>query len=276
MLVLALLILPFLPNTTIDPWHLLNPRNFGLLLLVILGMQFLGYAAMRLFGTHRGILLSGFLTGFISSTTTTATLSQQVRKKAIPDTAGAAAVLLATVSMLIQVFIIVAVASPSLVSIIAKPLLVAIFTGVILALIVGRKATLKDHIPLPHNPLALWAALRLTGILATMFIIIALAKQFFGASGTQIVSFFGGLAETRGITLALSTLHEQNQLSGLQASASIGLAISASFITKFGILWTTARGRFALITTGLLLLMLSVIIISGFYFYDQPIIVRIP
>ena len=69
--VLALLILPFLPNTPFGPYAVLNPKEIGWIVLLTSGFGFLGYILIKTFGAHRGILLGGLLGGLVSSTSIT-------------------------------------------------------------------------------------------------------------------------------------------------------------------------------------------------------------
>lgn len=114
LLVLALGILPFLPDKTIDPWNLFNPLRFGLLVLIIALLQFAAYAGIRMFGASKGILLSGFLAGFVSSTAATATLSQQAKKRKTPTLPTATALILATVAMFLEILVVITIISPHL------------------------------------------------------------------------------------------------------------------------------------------------------------------
>ncbi len=63
LLVVGIVIIPFLPNHTIDPLGFFNPQRFGLLILVILLLQFFAYLSIRVLGQSLGILLLGFLAG---------------------------------------------------------------------------------------------------------------------------------------------------------------------------------------------------------------------
>jgi len=269
LLVIALGVLPFLPKHAIDPWNLFYPQRFGILVLLILSMQFAGYAAMRIFGTKRGALLSGFCTGLVSSTIATLSISDQVRKKALPINAGSAAITLATVAMLLQLLVIIGIASPALFPFVFLPLIATAIVGLTISLVAGNKDTTKDHIPLPDNPLALWAASKQALILALMLIFLSAAKNFMTTGGTEIVATIGGLVQTHGVSMAIASLHHTQQLTLSQAIVALGLAIIASFVTKFAIIFTNNRGRFVVITSGLLALMLlATIVVWGLVIFN--------
>jgi len=49
----ALIVLPLLPDRAVDPWGVLNPRLVFTLAVVFMGVNALGYIALRLFGARR-------------------------------------------------------------------------------------------------------------------------------------------------------------------------------------------------------------------------------
>ena len=71
----AAVILPLLPNRTIDPLGLLNPFQIWLMVVFVSGVGFSGYALMKLLGPSRGTNLMGILGGLASSTATTISFS---------------------------------------------------------------------------------------------------------------------------------------------------------------------------------------------------------
>jgi uncharacterized membrane protein (DUF4010 family) len=86
-LVIALVVLPLLPNRTVDPWGIANPSRLWLLFVLVAGVGFAGYIAVRALGPTRGLATAGFFAGLVSSTAATLSLSQHA--KAQPEFAGA-------------------------------------------------------------------------------------------------------------------------------------------------------------------------------------------
>ena len=70
-MVVAVVVLPLLPDEALGPYGALNPFNVGVMVTLIAGVNFAGYAAMRLLGPNRGMLLTGALGGLASSTAVT-------------------------------------------------------------------------------------------------------------------------------------------------------------------------------------------------------------
>jgi uncharacterized membrane protein (DUF4010 family) len=76
-------VLPLLPQTAIDPWGILRPREIGWFIVLIAGISYVGYVASRLWGEQRGAGVTGLVGGLTSSTAVTAAMAQAAC--AIPD-----------------------------------------------------------------------------------------------------------------------------------------------------------------------------------------------
>lgn len=255
-LVLALGVLPFLPNQAVDPWLLFNPRQFGILLLAITVMQFGAYAVTRVFGPQRGLLLSGFLSGMISSMIATASFSQQVKSNKLTPLAGSAAIVYSTLAMLVKFLVVLAIASSTLFWEILWPILLNCLVGLGVASWISQRVDVSLHkeLPQPRNPLVLSTALRLAILIAGMLVIVAVAGRWLGVTGTNAVAFLGGLIDIHSVTFALGTLERTKQLIFPSAVFGIFLAVSASYLSKIAIVWISGKPRFAALTSGLLLL----------------------
>jgi nucleotide-binding universal stress UspA family protein len=78
--VLALVVLPLLPEGPFGPGPGLRPRELWALVLVFSGLSFAGFVAPRVVGGDRGWGLSGMLGGLISSTAVTLTHARESRQ----------------------------------------------------------------------------------------------------------------------------------------------------------------------------------------------------
>src|SRR5690606_23640332 len=66
--IIALLILPFLPDIDLGPKKLLNPFEIGTIVVIVSFLNFIGYFFAKFVGSRKGILLTSILGGLISST----------------------------------------------------------------------------------------------------------------------------------------------------------------------------------------------------------------
>ena len=107
--VIALVILPLLPNQGYGPYEIFNPFVIWLMVVFISGISFAGYVLVKWFG-ERGITLAGILGGLVSSTAVTTGFAQRSKKEKKIYKALALGVILANaimfVRILIEVFVI--------------------------------------------------------------------------------------------------------------------------------------------------------------------------
>ncbi len=260
-LVLALGVLPFLPNAPVDPWLLFNPQRFGILIFIITLMQFGAYELARFFGAERGVALSGFLNGFISSAVATASFAEQVKKGEISAKAGASAICYATVSMYIKLLIIIALTSFNLVNLISWPIICSTLVGIALSAQLTRNLAATKVPNELDNPIALMSAIRLAIILALMLITITLIGRHFGIEAMQIASFLGGLFDVHSVSFAIATLNREAELTNQMTLICLGLAILASFLSKIIMVIFYARSEktFVWITSSVLVAMAAVV-----------------
>ena len=79
--VMAVVILPLLPEGPLGPFGGIRPRALWQLVLFFSGLSFAGYLARRIFGAGRGYPLAGLLGGLISSTNVTFTFARLSRRE---------------------------------------------------------------------------------------------------------------------------------------------------------------------------------------------------
>ncbi|MGA7489247.1 MAG: MgtC/SapB family protein, partial [Xanthobacteraceae bacterium] len=68
LLAMSFIGLPILPDEAIGPFGGVNPREVWIIAIVLAGVSFLGYAAVKYFGVRRGLLLAAAAGGLASST----------------------------------------------------------------------------------------------------------------------------------------------------------------------------------------------------------------
>jgi uncharacterized membrane protein (DUF4010 family) len=71
LLAMTFVVLPVIPDNPIGPFGDVNPREVWLIAIMLAGISFLGYAAVKAFGSDRGLLLAGAAGGIASSTVVT-------------------------------------------------------------------------------------------------------------------------------------------------------------------------------------------------------------
>ena len=232
----SLVILPVLPNQTIDPWGVVNPFRIWLLVVFISGISFSGYILMKYMGPEKGLWLSGILGGLVSSTA--ATLSFTSRCKEAPKLSQRFAhmIILASTIMFPRVLVIVAVVYFPLLKIITLPLLAMTVVSMLVQyfLFIRKKdEEANDGKPLKlKNPLDLTSALIFGLIFAVVLVILQFLQTYFGDAGVYVASALAGLTDVNPITLSVSELASTEKINLFVAGVSIVLASVMNSISK--------------------------------------------
>jgi uncharacterized membrane protein (DUF4010 family) len=178
---------------------LINPRKIWLVVVLITGIDVIGYIMGRIVGDKKGFALTSFVAGFVSSTSTTQSLAQRSKKtKFINHLIGAA--VLANLASFLQIFLLVGPLNPKwLVSIVPSILMMVITAGII-AFYFIRKKEPKDIDTQQEKKAAkifsLIPAIKFAGILITVKIVTKICLILFGQSGfiiSSIIASFAGI-----------------------------------------------------------------------------------
>jgi uncharacterized membrane protein (DUF4010 family) len=79
--VAAFVLLPILPTGTFGPYGVWVPQRIWLLVVLIIGIGFVGYVATRMLGPSRGLMVTGLAGGFVSATATTGVMGARPRPR---------------------------------------------------------------------------------------------------------------------------------------------------------------------------------------------------
>jgi uncharacterized membrane protein (DUF4010 family) len=189
----ALVVLPLLPDRAPDWAPALNPHRIWRLVVVVLMLQAAGHIALRIFGARSGLALSGFFSGFVSSTATMAAMGHHARQQPARAPACASGALLSNVATMIQLAVLAAMVDPRLLQHLAWPLIGGAI-GAIIAALMGwqhdHETVRAEEEPRP----AAFQPLHALGFAALMTGVTALVSWLQGSAGN--------LAATASIALA--------------------------------------------------------------------------
>jgi uncharacterized membrane protein (DUF4010 family) len=235
--------LPLLPNTVIDPWGAINPRELWILTILVAGASFAGYLAVRVLGDREGLLAGAAAGALVSSTVVTAELGRRVRAgDATPETAGAAACLAAAVSISRVALFIGAVAATVLPHI-APALIAAALAFVAGAWFLNQLDNDKGDVAATralHSPLDLAEVVRFALVLAAIVIAGRLIADAFGEAGLLPFAATAGLADVDAVTLAVASL-VRGGLEAVSGGHAILLAVVVNTLSK-GVIGLWAGG----------------------------------
>lgn len=244
LVLIALVILPALPNREFGPYGVLNPFEVWLMVVLIVGISLVAYVSYRLVGAQAGVLVTGLLGGLISSTATTVTYSQKARKERSHLGAAAAVIILASAAVFGRVLFEVAVAAPSVLPGVAPPLLV--MTGVVAALAWAalRRSHREPPPPVDHEPPSTLRSAIVFGLLyAVVLLAVAAVREHFGEGALYGVAALSGLTDVDAITLSTSRLIESGRLGPETGWRVILVGTLANLAFKAGIILTAGGGK---------------------------------
>lgn len=272
--VLSGAILPFLPNTYIDPWNFFNPYVAWWIVVLISGISFIGYILHLLLSSRSSILLTSAVGGLISSTAVTSTMAQLSQKSTLATKLLLTGCILTTTISAISTLIITTTINHAMFLLLVGPMATfALISGLFIWRWQPRKDqnTSSESMGGFKNPFQLKSALTF----ALVFVIIAfLAKTstlYLGANGLYITSILVGLANVDAMSISISQLLATNSISAAQAMTGVILAILSSLWVKWFVLRLFAEKTLAkymlIYTIGITLgTIITTILLGQFYF----------
>ncbi|MER8781244.1 MgtC/SapB family protein [Mesorhizobium sp. M1006] len=190
--VMTAIILPLLPNRTMDPWGGFNPWEVWFLTVLMASISFAGYVAVRVLGTTRGLLVSSLSGAIVSSTAVTMALARNAMSASNPLPLAGAASLAAMVSVL-RVCAVILMIEPSVFASAGIPAIAAALAFAACgALLLARDSENGEGSAIARNPFELGPLL----LFALLFAVVAtasaaLAAQF-GGRGLLATSALAG------------------------------------------------------------------------------------
>lgn len=250
LLFISLVLLPALPDRGYGPWQVFNPYATWWMVVLIAGLGFAAYVAIRLVGTRHGLLLTALLGGVVSSTAMTMTLARLHERRELH--ALLAAGLLATSALMFpRVLLEVAVINPLLLPHLLLPFGAAALVYAAGALCWWQRAK-ADELgaqaePPLKNPFEIGPALRFALLLAAILLLVEAGRRELGDVGVYLVALLSGLTDVDAITLSLSR-SALGELDGQVAVRGIALAVVSNSLIKGVLIAVLGGTRLALLT----------------------------
>jgi uncharacterized membrane protein (DUF4010 family) len=239
--VLALVVLPLLPEGPFGPPPGVRPRELWALVLLFSGLSFAGFIALRLIGPGRGHGVAGLLGGLISSTAVTLGFARESREQAQLGRALALGVIAACTVLYLRVAILSSVLNVA-VSLAVLPYLAApLVAGVVVAALIMRGVEPSVAVPpTPQNPLRLGAAIQMALGFQIVLYVVGWASTRFGSSGVLVSAAALGLSDVDALTYSMAKLGRE--ATG-PAVAAQGLAVGIVSNTAFKLALAVTLGR---------------------------------
>ena len=231
--VLALVVLPALPEGPFGPFGAIRPRMIWGVVLILSGLNFVGYVLRRALGDTRGFLITGLLGGLVSSTAVTLAYARRSRAEPQHVTALAAGTVAASMVLPFRVTAVAFALNPGFAPRVAVWLGATMVVGVILTLSVAtRPQQSAGDLPSESgNPLHLGAAIQMALAFQAVLLLIEYARAWFGEAGIFAGASLAGLADVDALTLSMSRLARQEAMVETAAAALV-VGIVANTLLK--------------------------------------------
>ncbi|MCG7501199.1 MgtC/SapB family protein [Tenacibaculum sp. Mcav3-52] len=257
--IIALLILPFLPNQDYGSEGLLNPFEIGAIIVIVSFLNFIGYFLVKYVGSQRGILLTAILGGLISSTAVSWIYASRSKESPELSKQYAAGIIIASAIMFPRLAVLAYIFNNALIAFLVVPFSILTFICLVSALFFMKKdnEVTETGINL-GNPLNIWNALGFGAIYIGIAFAVFYGNQFFGEKGLYYSALIAGLGDTDAITISMSKFGVLEEKFALVTNVILTATIS-NMIVKLGITYFKGSKK----TRKLVMLIFGSVIIVG-------------
>jgi len=260
LLLISVVILPILPDRNYGPWAAFNPYQIWWMVVLIAGISYLGYFAVKIVGNQYGPILTGALGGLVSSTAVTLNLSKLSKQYPKMENVLAGGILTACATMFVRTLLLTSVINSTLsLALLPALLIMSAFTYFVAFLLwkSGQGFGAIEEIKL-ENPFQLGMALKFGAFLVVIMLLSKLLNVYFGDMGSYFLAATSGLADVDPITLLMSQMSRDGTNLSI-AVKTILIAVSVNSSIK-GILVLAIGSRTLALRVGIAL---GVAVIAG-------------
>lgn len=209
----ALVVLPLLPDQTYGWYGVLNPFRIWLLVVLIMGISLAGYVIYRLLGERSGAVVSGLLGGLVSSTATTVSYARQYGGQASATLPTALVITLASAAVYPRIGLEIGAVAPELLRHAAVPLAILFVSMVVPTVVMYRRLDDKTHNGLElANPAQLRTAIAFAALYAVIILTVAAVRDAFGDDAVFVVALVSGLTDVDAVTLSMAELFRRGEI----------------------------------------------------------------
>lgn len=238
--VIAVAVLPFLPNAQYGPYDAWNPFKLWLVLVLIIGFSIVAYVANRVIGKNKGTIITAIIGGTYSSTAVTASLATRLR---VSDTGPfATGIALASAVMYVRVLVLTAILAP----VAALPLLWLIAPAGLTAFVVSaitwrlEQTTTGTTRQLMKKPFELLPALGFLLATGAASLLVRWAQFRFGEAGGAWSLFIAGSFDVDAAIVTLGSL-PRGSVNPAIAALALGGTVAVNMAFKIAIVLANAR-----------------------------------
>ena len=243
---IALVILPLLPDAPMGPYDAWRPRTLWLVVVLVSGFSFAGYAAVKLLGPARGVLATAAAGSMVSSTAVTASLAGKLRDGSGDRMLLNAGVALASATMFLRVMVLTGAlalfALPQFALLAAPGMAVSLIACGLILRRRGDGPTLPDGAMTLRNPFDLLPALLLAGLTMVLTLVARWVLDRYGDAGLATVLAISGTVDVDSAIITMGSL-PPGTLSAQTAALVLGVPVVLNTLFKTATLISIAGWR---------------------------------
>lgn len=223
--VVALIVVPLLPDRALGPYGALEPRRLGLVVVLLAGVSLVGYLLVRLVGGRAGWPLAGLLGGLVSSTAVTLSFAGKARESRDIVRALAVGIVLASTILYARGAVVLLLLDRPTGWHAAPRLAVLLGLGLVMAALQFRhlQGGRADAAQL-GNPVELGRAVMMAAVFAAVLLAARAAQAQLGTAGLWAVAAVGGLVDVDSVSVAAARMRQQ----GVSVEAASGAYVLAT------------------------------------------------
>jgi uncharacterized membrane protein (DUF4010 family) len=243
----AFVVLPLLPDVTVDPWKSINPHRLWWLVVAVMTIASVGYLVLRTFGARVGLIIAGLAGGFASSTATVLAMGVRARENPSLTATAAGAAILSNVGGLFQIAIVVGSLAPRLLDRLTVPLLSAALMSVAGAMIVGWRSQTTPGVSklAGSRPFSPWTVLQFVLLLAGVLMLTSIIRDHLGTGSLPWLMVPSGIADIHAAAASAAQSVASGQVDLGLASTCVLIAYASNAAFKCVLAYLKGGKRYA-------------------------------
>lgn len=242
----ALAILPLLPDRAYGPYDAWNPRQLWMVVVLVSGFSFAGYMVSKRLGPSRGTIAMAAAGAMVSSTAVTAALAARLRNDDEDPGILLAGIAAASVVMLARVLVLVAMIAPFAFVMFAWLVVPAAIAGAVVAALFLRAShrstpDARREVPV-RNPFDIKPALALMVLVMVLSLLSRWVLHRFGDAGLATVLALSGMVDVDSAIITMGGL-PAGTLDARTAGLVLAAPIMLNTLVKAGITLAVAGWR---------------------------------
>lgn len=225
----------------IGPGNVFDPVKTLLMIVFVSSISFASYLMVKSMGAGKGLEISAFLGGFVSSAASTASLAQKSCEDPSLREVSVRGIITTNTSMILKTLVIIsAIGGLMVFKVVAIPL-IALFIISLVSVFVPKEGTQKEDIDIEvKTPFAIIPAAKF-GVLFTLISAGSyFLKELFGSYGLYAAAF-GGIVSTTSVAASLGGLLAVGEISGPETISVLMMSLVFGSLAKIGIAWSYDR-----------------------------------